>query len=271
MNRISIEDSKKIQLDILSTIDYFCSVNNIHYSLSCGSLLGAVRHSGFIPWDDDLDICMLREDYQRFISVFPTLVDNKYKLACFERTPKWHLGYAKVYDCRTMCVDNYAHIVPIGIGVDLFPMDVVPDSEEQWLAFRKKLAFKRNRISTKIIKTNHLSLPKKLHIISQKLLLLPFSLSTCVSDYINTASLYNNSNYSRIFECVLGISSKSPFPKSLFNEIIDWKFEDRTFKGYKDASVYLTATFGDYMRLPPEEKRIPKHNYSQYWLDKAIG
>lgn len=267
---ISIEESKKIQLDILSIVNSFCSDNNIVYSLSCGSLLGAVRHSGFIPWDDDLDICMLREDYQRFISLFPALVESKYRLACYERTQNWHLGYAKIYDCRTICYDKYAQIVPIGIGIDLFPMDVVPDSEEQWMAFRKILASKRRRISTKIIKTSHLNLINRFSLLLKKLLLLPYSLSACVLDYIKTATLYDNSKYTRVFECVLGISSRNPFPKSLFNEIIDWKFEDRTFKGFKDASIYLSATFGDFMKLPPEENRYPKHNYTQYWLDNAI-
>ena len=268
-NCISIEESKRIQLDILSSVDSFCSERKIVYSLSCGSLLGAVRHSGFIPWDDDLDICMLRKDYQRFILEYPPIVDGKYKLACYERTHNWHLGYAKVYDSRTRCDDNYAEIVPIGIGIDLFPMDVVPDSEEQWMEFRKELSLKRKRISTKIIKTTHLAFLKKIGLISQKLFLLPYSLSTCVADYIKTATLYDNSNYLRVFECVLGISSQRPFPKSLFNEIVDWNFEDRTFKGFKEAGIYLSATFGDYMTLPPEEKRVPKHSYSQYWIDKV--
>ena len=264
-NLITPNDSKKILLDILSAIDSFCLENDIKYSLSCGTLLGAVRHSGFIPWDDDIDICMLRKDYDYFINRFPELLDNKYILACFERTPNWHSGFAKIYDCRTICVDEQSNIQQIGISVDLFPMDEVPDDDNEWAVFRNDLASIRTQIATKIFKIRYYGLFHTLNLLVRKLLIISKPLPLLVCDYINSAKSNNQKGFTRVFECVLGITSKHPVPKSLFDDIIDWTFENRTYKGFKQADIYLTNTFGNYMQLPPEKDRVPRHKYIQYW------
>ena len=94
MKKIDIDDLKKIQLEILNYIDDFCKKNDINYWLDSGTLLGAVRHKGYIPCDDDIDIGMLREDYEKFIAIFNKNNKSNYKLHCYENDKNWYLDDA---------------------------------------------------------------------------------------------------------------------------------------------------------------------------------
>ena len=94
-DEIDIDELKKIQLNILEYIDKFCKENNINYWIDCGTLLGAVRHKGYIPWDDDIDIGMLREDYIKFMNSFNNNNDSNYKFHCYELDKNWYYPYGK--------------------------------------------------------------------------------------------------------------------------------------------------------------------------------
>ena len=103
MNEIKLDELKKIQLDILVFIDDFCEKNNINYWIDCGTLLGAVRHKGYIPWDDDIDIGMLREDYDKFMKIFNNCCNNsKYKFISYETDKNWPFPFGKVLDITTV-------------------------------------------------------------------------------------------------------------------------------------------------------------------------
>ena len=134
---IDIQEVKTIQIEVLSAIHSFCEANSIHYSLACGTLLGAVRHEGYIPWDDDIDIYLLRKDYIQLISKFPTCYEEKYELISLERDARWDRSYAKAYDNRTVVEENAYCNVTIGVGIDIYPIDDVPDSESDWKRYDK--------------------------------------------------------------------------------------------------------------------------------------
>ncbi len=141
----SVEEFKQIQIDILLAINKFCNEHNIKYSLACGTLLGAIRHKGFIPWDDDIDIYLLREDYNKLITVFPSLLDGKYSLNSLERNPLWNRPYAKAFDTQTIEIEAVRNNVPnMGIGIDVFPIDDVPDDDAEWKQFDKSRRFLQN-------------------------------------------------------------------------------------------------------------------------------
>jgi len=106
MIELDIEALKKVELDILSFIHDFCEKNDIKYSLCGGTLLGAVRHKGFIPWDDDIDIFMLRDQYEKFISLMENNDDDTFKLITYKNSKNYNLLFAKVVDKRTILIED---------------------------------------------------------------------------------------------------------------------------------------------------------------------
>lgn len=267
MKEIFLEESKVLQMDILTAVDKFCSDNGIVYSIACGTLLGAVRHGGFIPWDDDIDIYMLRDDYEKFLRIFPEKFEDKYSSKSLRNDPKWHNAYAKIYDIRTISIDSNASINNIGINIDLFPIDDVPDDDNQWLSYRNQQLLLR-----KISRIRVSSLfPFKGIKVFLSLIFNRIRYSSLLNENLplkmDAFSQVNNmKSYSRVFECACGMYCKKPFPKSLFDNITEIPFEDRRFKGFADADIYLSATYGDYMELPPISKRIRKHSAREFWI-----
>lgn len=267
MRIINLAELKVIQMDVLEVVDKFCTENNIHYSLACGSLLGAIRHKGYIPWDDDIDIYMLREDYERFIRIFPDEL-NHIKVASIEREPKWNRAYAQAYDNRTV-MDEYANTpIKVGVYIDIYPIDNVPDSDAEWLRYNK---LRRSLIRTYELKYIPIrwdrSIVKNIILILGKTLLSPFS-SRRLAMLINRfAQIHNGKGYSRSFECVQGMLQKRPFKSSLMTEFIRTQFEDRQFMIMKDYDAYLSNGYGNYMQLPPKEKQITHHQFEAYWLE----
>ena len=121
--QITSLELRRIQLDLLIAFDKFCAANELHYSLDYGTLLGAVRHQGFIPWDDDIDISMPRPDYDRFLSLTKNGL-GIYEVRSGEYTPGYFYPIAKMIDPRTILVEHTigdAHIM--GVYLDIFPLD----------------------------------------------------------------------------------------------------------------------------------------------------
>ena len=139
MKTIELEELKQIQLDILSVIDEFCREKGIKYSMGCGTMLGAARHKGYIPWDDDIDIYLLREEYEKLIELYPNEYKN-IKIASIQRDKKWDRAWAKAYDFRTELQDA-GNKYRIGVAIDIYPIDRVPENYEEWQKYDKKRRF----------------------------------------------------------------------------------------------------------------------------------
>ncbi len=265
MKTIDLAELKVIQMDVLEVIDKFCTENGIRYSLACGSFLGAIRHKGYIPWDDDIDIYIPREDYERFIHIFPEKL-NHIRVASMEREPKWNRAYAQAYDCRTV-MDEYANTpIKVGVYIDVYPVDSVPDSDAEWLRYNK---LRRALIRTYELKYIPIrwdrSFVKNIVLILGKTLLLPFSSRQMAKLISSFAQRYNDRGYERSFECVQGMLQMRPFKSLLMTEFTRTPFEDRQFMIMKDYDAYLSNGYGDYMQLPPKEKQIPHHRFNAYW------
>ena len=265
---ISFEDLRTLQLDILTAIHEFCIDNNIRYSLSCGTLLGAVRHGGYIPWDDDIDIYVPRSDYQKLITIFPDTYREHYKLSSLERVHSWEIDFAKAYDNRTLIKEKTLLKDKIGVNIDIFPIDDVPDDEGEWTKYDKR---RRQLMKVFRAKINPLEGGRcsSKNIGKSIIRALSFFYSNrrfaCMLN--NFAQKHNGIGYIRCFECCQGIFQKNPFPKSLFDDLVDIKFEDRFFKAFADADVYLKMGYGNYMELPPIEKRVAHHDFKAFWID----
>ena len=267
MKIIDLAELKVIQMDILEVVDKFCVENDIRYSLACGSCLGAIRHKGYIPWDDDIDIYIPREDYERFVRIFPEVLNN-IKVASLEREPRWNRSYAQAYDCRTI-MDEYANTpIKVGVYIDVYPLDNVPDSDAEWLRYNKlRRALIRLYEMKYIPIRGGRSVIKNFVLIIGKTFLLPFN-SRRMAKYISHfAQKYNGKGYSRSFECVQGMLQKRPFMSSLMTEFVRVPFEDRQFTVMKDYDAYLSNGYGNYMQLPPKEKQVPHHMFEAYWQE----
>ena len=262
-----IEEVKRIQLDILSALDDFCRSKGIQYTIIDGTLLGAVRHKGYIPWDDDIDVAMDRKNYDLFIQQFPSLYDGKYKLASLERDNKWDRAYACMYDDRTQLVYQNNSSIATGVLIDIFPIDEVPDKEKDWETLKKKIAFYNKLSALKSSSGFHVShsIVKNVFAAILKVLLNPVSKRQIAEWQDKMARSYNGRGYHYGYESTFGIGAAKRFKLQDLKEMIDYPFEDRVFKGLKNADSVLTDTYGDYMQLPPEDKRITHHSLNAYW------
>lgn len=263
--QIAIEELKIIQMDILEKIQTFCEENSIRYSLACGTFLGAIRHQGYIPWDDDIDIYLTRKDYENLVSLFPDEYHH-IKLVSLERDKKWHKAYAQAYDNRTLLQEDTSNPNQIGVYIDIYPIDSVPDSDTEWQTYNRKRRFWVRMSEIKYIKlSKSRSFTKNIVLLFGKVLLFPIS-SRFIAKYISkNAQRFNGKSYHRCFECVQGMLQKKPFDTALMEEFIMTKFEDRMFMIMKNYNAYLSNAYGDYMKLPPIEKQVSHHRFSAWW------
>lgn len=262
---MDINERKLVQLGIMDSFHRFCKEHDLTYSLAAGSLLGAVRHNGYIPWDDDIDVCMLRKDYEKLESLFPNVLDGKYKMASIYRIKEWHIPYAKIYDDSTLLIETKYSTEEIGVNIDVYVVDDAPSEQKLWnhqykqfLRFNKLLAIKNLKLS------KERSFIKNLSIVLMKIPCLTINKRRLIEQWTKYIKGNNDKKYKLCF-VYTGTDMKKPFPNSYFNEIKEYQFEGRNFYGFKQADSYLTGLYGDYMKLPPEEQRVTHHHSIAFW------
>lgn len=266
MKEIELEELKGLQMDVLTAIDKFCTENGITYSLAGGTLLGAVRHKGYIPWDDDIDIYLYRDDYNKLINTFPEVYEGRYKIASLERDKEWERPYANAYDDKTILLEKSTEKKQIGVFIDIFPIDNVPDDEIEWRNYDNS----RRRLQ-KFHALRFIRYSKSRSFIKNTIVLLTrvftfFLSKRSVAIYLSKlAQKYNSIETKYVFSNAQGIFVKKRFLRKVFDHVIELPFEDRKFKGFADYEEYLRNAYGDYMKLPPVEKRVSHHCFEAYW------
>lgn len=262
---ITLADLKIIQMDILSAIDEYCKNNGIRYSMACGTLLGAIRHKGYIPWDDDIDIYVPRADYKQLVNYFPLVYKGKYEIISLERNSQWERPYAKAYDNSTIFEEYSNNSVTIGINIDIFPIDDVPQGD-QWNCYNKKRRFQQSLFALKFVKLcKKRSFVKNLLLVLFQLIFVCYSKRKWAEELDALSQRFNGRGCEYCYECCLGMLQRNPFQKALFDDLIYIPFEDREFQAFANYDNYLRNGYGDYMQLPPEEKRVSHHVFKAYW------
>lgn len=263
MRKIDMGELREKQMQILDYVAQFCDEHGIRYIIEGGTMLGAIRHGGYIPWDDDIDVGMLREDYQRFIELFSQEAKDGYVFACSETTEGWHLPFGKVMDTNTLLVQDGHNL---GINIDIFPYDDAPEDPQ----VMKKMYDTRDRL--KVLNAIQCSkekpsgnLIKRLAVYGVRAALHCFPEYYFIRRIEKSAQRFNGKGYKNL-GMFTGESRITTCKKEWIQERTMVPFENRKYKVPVNYDGWLRSFFGEYMELPPVEKR-KQHTFEAYLSD----
>lgn len=263
MSQEQLRQLQTQELEILLRIDELCKKHQITYFLAEGTLLGAVRHKGFIPWDDDVDIMMMRSEYEKFLKIAPEGIGGDLFIQHASTTRPYWSPFIKVRLVREPLIFVQKHIAHLtsmnGPCVDIFPVDDVPKAcsfgqDVQGLC----IDYLRNFLSLKLSLYKPVNLKQRLFKLIS--LLVPERLiHWCLRRLFSLFDSPNN-------EFAVNLASyyhwqKQTVPKALYGEPVMWEFEGHLLPIPRGYHELLTRIYGDYLQLPPEEKRGIQHNY----------
>lgn len=264
------DDIKKIELNILDEFVDFCKKNNLKYYLAYGTLLGAVRHNGFIPWDDDIDIGMLRNDYNKMIKILQSnnnCITEYIKI----KTPyskNYQYPFSKILDTRTYIQEkNMKKKYTTSVWIDIFPIDFLPENDNKAIKFIYKIkrmrkylfySFEEKYVGGTLLKK-----------------IFGFFIIPIISFFYQTfeikkiidkkAQKYNNSNSNKFAFIINGDAQKTIFPNEQLEQDY-YSFENKMYSSFKNYELYLTKLYGNWREIPPEEARIA-HSLDAYLID----
>jgi len=266
MKKANIEEIKKIQLNILEQVINFCDKYSLEYRIAYGTLLGAVRHKGYIPWDDDIDIVMPRNSYEVFIDKFNSF-SKQFKVLHFQIDRNFPYTFAKVHHPKSIVIENTAlNYTNLGINMDIFPIDRLPKHK-----LNRKVRFFKIRFLKYLLTIKNIRITKTRNRY-KNIILLIFKIITGIFPYkfiirkINSISKRNVSNNSNKSGCILwNYGEKEIFDNSIYSNVRYYSFEGIQCIGPQDYEEYLTKIYGDYKELPPVEKRVSHHDLQAYF------
>jgi len=256
---ITLEERKNIQLEMLDEIDAFCNANDIRYSIAFGTLLGAIRHKGFIPWDDDVDIMMPLPDLLKFKENFKS---EKLSYIDVDMSPKYGFAFSRIahnasYNKEGLTSKTY------GICIDLYILIGLPNEYSSFFKELKPLFC--NRINMMKIRSrfiHHLPITN-----------IPFYsyIQKKYRDYFfNKCIVYKEATTFYIIAGPLNLKEKMIYNRDLFIKTEKVQFENRRYMAISDWDYFLSLRYGDYMQLPPEHQRHPYHGGKYYWKELNI-
>lgn len=270
MNEIKLDEIKSIEVNILKEFKTICDAEGYNYSIFAGTLLGAVRHKGFIPWDDDIDVMMPRPDYIKFKDY---CLNNQtgFQLYCNETNPKYGYLFAKISNPKTIVYEENTdrYNLGIGISIDVFVYDGMGKTKKEAIKRYNRSALYRELLIAGNWERFFRSKTHKFYYEPFRLILFLFSRLVNPKKLIRKINMmYNcNSFYNCEYVGNLGSDkrSKSIIKRKNFDKYVELEFEGEFYKAFMGYKDYLTRMFGDYMKLPPLNKRVTHHSFKAYW------
>lgn len=258
MVELTLTSLQQVSLDILKDVHVFCKENGIKYSLAYGTLLGAVRHKGFIPWDDDIDIYMPRPDYEKFFKIYK----NEKYVAVHESES--YIAFGRVCDNKKTIVKTslpWEKSDKLGVWIDVFPIDGIDDIKANFsrtirdidILLKKQLAARR-AIPGLFSQKSPIEIFKQFCRKMKYLLLNVQKVNQSISEMCSRFP-YEAANHCSQLVCN-GNKDKEFFEKAIFEDYTELDFEGEKFMAVKDWDSVLRMNFSDYMQLPPEEERV---------------
>ena len=248
---------QKIDLEMLVEVDRICRKYRIRYSLDGGTLLGAVRHKGFIPWDDDADVIMLRKEYRKFQKACKKELDqSRFFLQDYQTDPEYRWGYAKMRRKNTEYIRlGQEHLQQKGgVCIDIFVADNVPDQKvARKIHYFLCYCIRKTMYAPLGAKNEKSSLLRMWYALLNRI---PIK---TVFRARNVLAYHSNKKRTKLishYTFQYPKSCKYGLPRACFDEFIELEFEGRKFQAFKDYHTYLTMHYGNYMKLPSKDKRV---------------
>lgn len=258
MRRLTVQEVRKIQLEILDVVAKFCDENNINYWLNGGTLLGAIRHKGYIPWDDDIDLGILRPDYDKFRKLFNEK-NTRYKFIWLEENPDFYAMSGRIVDTENIVINHRE--IKMGICIDLIVFDNAPDDDNiakemfrrrdtfiKW-HYRRVLPLFRLKPAGNIF--------RRLCAYALRICLRILPRDYFSKKYIANMKRFSNVNTKRVGDFA-GLHD-AVYDREMFQDFTTAEFEGKFYKVPVRYDEFLRGLYGDYMQLPPENERVPGH------------
>ncbi|SCW32848.1 Phosphorylcholine metabolism protein LicD [Ruminococcaceae bacterium YRB3002] len=269
-----MDDSKKCLLNILLWYHAFCEANDLRYYLVEGTMLGAARHLGFIPWDDDIDVGMPRSDYERFVSLMGNDIhDDRYMLEN-EHSPREEYLYphSKLYDTETTLIEKRRVSVVMGVYIDVFPLDGIGNTPDESKRNYKKLGRKQDVLAVRAVTTREgRAWYKNLAVkIIQLLPNSPEGNKRLVKEIVDLCKEHSYDDSEYVGLLMSSYRTREIMPKEYFGTPKLYSFEGHELYGVENADSYLTQLYGDWKTPPSEENRRSDHTNEMIDLNSSF-
>ena len=261
---------KKLQIEILDSVVKFCDENGIHYFLNGGTLLGAVRHQGYIPWDDDIDLGMLRPDYDDFIESF-NKENKRYHFHCLETDPEYIYPSGRVYDENTELYEPDKRTgSKTAVSIDIFVMDNAPDDEKELkkMFMRHFIYNKLNlgRVLPPLMPPNG-NIFRKTIAYAVRIFMNIIPVFIIPKNYfakkvIENAKSYVSEHTKRVGDFSGG--HEVAIDREQLAGFTYGEFEGKQYKIPAGYDEWLTKLYGDYMKLPPKKDQVTHHHFEAF-------
>lgn len=265
-----ISDNKQIQkmeIDILNFVTELCEKNQLTYYLAGGTLLGAIRHNGFIPWDNDVDIAMPRADYKKLCALFDNIKNSRYKIYKIEKNNDCYIPFFKIVDSYTRLYEKTRGIYSdnMGLFIDVFPIDGIENNEMKSIKKLRRIIKWTYRVTNCNTFPDELSTKKKMIRVVWYIIFCKILNREKIFEYLNKKMEeipFGSTEY--VVSTFGARMEKEIIEYSAFAQIIQVEFEGRMYNAPIGYDKYLTQMYGDYMKLPPESERVAPHDIDVY-------